>query len=78
MNGGVAKYHEVFFSAEYAAANPDKTGIVAELKEALNYQIKLLTRGLELHSKLCGEEMRGMQEKLESMFCVSGISTHID
>lgn len=65
VNGGVSKYHEVFFSPEFALENPDKLNLIEKLKSSLNIQMSLLTRGLALHGKICPPDMRGLHEKLE-------------
>lgn len=75
VNGGTSKYQEVFFSPEYALTYPENEALVNALKEGLNQQIALLTRGLELHAQLCPPSMQGLQEKLECML-FSGEKSH--
>eukprot|EP01132_Coremiostelium_polycephalum_P004848 gene4848-6043_t len=66
VNGGVNLYKEVFFSPEYLVENPDKKDSVDKLKVALNNQVTILQKGLVIHSKVCSQEMGGLQEQLES------------
>jgi hypothetical protein len=65
VNGGISKYQEAFFTPEYAEEHPENVETINALKEGMNEQVKLLEKGLELHSKLCPPNMRGMQEKLD-------------
>ncbi|EGC38812.1 hypothetical protein DICPUDRAFT_27977 [Dictyostelium purpureum] len=68
VNGGVGLYKEVFFSQQYLDENPDKKQTIEKLRAALNHQVQVLERGLLVHSKVCSNEMAGLQSNLELLF----------
>ncbi|EFA76537.1 hypothetical protein PPL_10305 [Heterostelium album PN500] len=68
VNGGVNMYKQVFFSKQYLEENKDKLDSVEKLKTSLTSQVQILKRCLSIHSKVCSQEMGGLQEQLEIQF----------
>ncbi|GAM25576.1 hypothetical protein SAMD00019534_087510 [Acytostelium subglobosum LB1] len=68
VNGGVNMYKKVFFSPDYLIENREMKESVDKLKQALNTQVTILRRCLSIHSRVCSQEMGGLQEQLESKF----------
>ncbi|EFA84626.1 DOCK family protein [Heterostelium album PN500] len=66
VNGGINLYKEAFLGP---TAGPDVNKEISnKLALALKKQIDILDRGMQIHSIRCPEEMRGLHEKLESLF----------
>jgi hypothetical protein len=68
VNGGVFRYKDAFFTEEFAQESPDKVPLVMQLRDAMELQLKHTERALNLHRKLCSEEMMKLQEHLEGAF----------
>ena len=52
VNGGVAKYQEAFFSAEFLRENPDHADDVAKLQRLMLEQVRILAHALSHHERL--------------------------
>ena len=68
VNGGVHMYKEAFFGPDYIQENPDKKSSVSKLKEVLNEQLEIVERGLNIHAKICPEDLGALQETLETQW----------
>ncbi|PRP85542.1 hypothetical protein PROFUN_06774 [Planoprotostelium fungivorum] len=66
VNGGVAKYQDAFLTPSYLSENPKNERLVDDLRWELVRQMSILTTGVKVHGARCGEDMRGLQEKLEN------------
>ncbi|GAM21079.1 hypothetical protein SAMD00019534_042540 [Acytostelium subglobosum LB1] len=66
VNGGINMYKEAFLSSNIQAS-VDRV-CAGKLACALKRQVDILSRGLQIHSIRCPEELRGLHEKLESFF----------
>jgi len=64
VQGGVYMYKD-FFTAEFARNDMDMAKFVQPLKEALRHQLTILHEGLQLHKRICSENMLALQTKLE-------------
>lgn len=61
-------YKEAFFGPDYIQENPDKKSSVSKLKEVLNEQLEIVERGLNIHAKICPEDLGALQETLETQW----------
>jgi dedicator of cytokinesis protein 3 len=68
VNGGVKMYKDAFFNQDYFQQNPDKKDAMEKLKESFDDQLEILEKGLGIHSKICPDDMRELQEQLEVQF----------
>jgi hypothetical protein len=68
VNGGVDMYKNAFFVPSYLAENPDKMESVLKLQEYLNEQLEILEKGLNVHTKICPEDLGALQEQLNKQF----------
>ncbi|KAJ7386091.1 Dedicator of cytokinesis protein 3 [Desmophyllum pertusum] len=66
--GGIAKYEEAFFGPEYLKKNPKDKQLIDQLKRAIDDQVKISERGLELHDELVTENLRPFHNKMETCF----------
>ncbi len=66
VNGGVQKYKEAFFTEEFdKLASEEEKRFVPKLREELEKQLKILERGLAVHSKICPDNMVRLHQQLE-------------
>ncbi|XP_062843151.1 dedicator of cytokinesis protein 3 isoform X2 [Trichomycterus rosablanca] len=68
VNGGIARYQEVFFDKEYITSHPEDTEKIAQLKDLMQEQVHVLGVGLAVHDKLVHPEMRPLHKKLIDQF----------
>ncbi|CAG8572594.1 10759_t:CDS:2, partial [Paraglomus occultum] len=68
VNGGIPMYKKAFYDPEFLSANPDKEKYVQELKKAIDEQVEIIDRCLELHDKLVSTEMRPFHDTLVKFF----------
>ncbi|KAG9302767.1 hypothetical protein G9A89_009544 [Geosiphon pyriformis] len=68
VNGGLPMYKKAFFGTDFLAANPDKEHLIQRLKEAIDEQVDIIDRCLELHDRLVSLDMRPLHETLVEFF----------
>ncbi|CAG8521101.1 2273_t:CDS:2 [Ambispora leptoticha] len=68
VNGGVPMYKKAFFGSDFLAANPDKELMVQKLKGAIDEQVEIIDRCLELHDRLASFDMRPLHDTLVKFF----------
>ncbi|XP_074619689.1 dedicator of cytokinesis protein 1-like isoform X2 [Acropora palmata] len=66
--GGIAKYEEAFFKPEFLTKNPKDKDLVNRLKGAIEKQVKVLEKGLQLHDELTTKDLRPFHLKMETCF----------
>ncbi|EGC34574.1 hypothetical protein DICPUDRAFT_34798, partial [Dictyostelium purpureum] len=66
VNGGISLYKEAFY--QVAEAYRPQKQFLSKLSSELTRQSNILECGLQIHSKRCPDELRGLHEKLESFF----------
>lgn len=66
VNGGTALYSSAFLNESYLSKAPGDISLCEQLSAALEAQIPLLEEGLKVHQRMCGPEMAGLQEQLET------------
>lgn len=66
VNGGTALYSSAFLNESYLSKAPGDISLCEQLEAALKAQIPLLEEGLKVHQRMCGPEMAGLQEQLET------------
>ncbi|CAG8552369.1 31262_t:CDS:2 [Gigaspora margarita] len=64
VNGGVPMYKKAFFSSDFLESNPDKEPFVNSLKEAVEEQVFIIDRCLDIHERLISMEMRPLHDTL--------------
>ncbi|CAG8443325.1 12058_t:CDS:2 [Acaulospora colombiana] len=64
VNGGVLMYKKAFFSKDFLESNPDKEAFVEQLKEAIEEQVRIIDRCLNIHERLVSNEMRPLHDTL--------------
>eukprot|EP00824_Muranothrix_gubernata_P007783 TRINITY_DN19932_c0_g1_i1.p1 TRINITY_DN19932_c0_g1~~TRINITY_DN19932_c0_g1_i1.p1 ORF type:complete len:1141 (-),score=286.60 TRINITY_DN19932_c0_g1_i1:29-3346(-) len=67
VNGGVYLYRD-FMGKEYLEANQAFRPFARGLQQGLATQLQILDEGLTLHGRICTEDMRGLQNKLEEFY----------
>lgn len=68
VNGGVPMYKKAFFGVDFMAMNPDKEPYVKRLREALDMQVEIIDRCLQIHDQLVPPEMRPFHDTLVKFF----------
>ncbi|RHZ66608.1 hypothetical protein Glove_306g74 [Diversispora epigaea] len=68
VNGGVPMYKKAFFGSDFLTANPDKEVFVEQLKEAIEEQVHIIDRSLDIHERLVSNEMRPLHDTLVKFF----------
>lgn len=68
VNGGIAKYQEAFFAADYIRENPTHGEFVSKLKALFIDQVRVLSKGMALHGSLVTEDMKPYHDNLEETF----------
>ncbi|CAG8435565.1 3695_t:CDS:2 [Ambispora gerdemannii] len=68
VNGGVPMYKKAFFDTDFLTANPDKELLVQKLKGAIDEQVEIIDRCLELHDRLVAFDMRPLHDTLIKFF----------
>lgn len=63
--GGVSQLADVFFSADFILAHPDKAEYVRKLRFVLETQCGILEEALRFHKTIVPEKMIGLHKKLE-------------
>ena len=66
LNGGIQKYKEVFFSEEYMKkhGNKEEKDLVQRLKSAIEDQVVIVRRCLEIHKALVTKDMQPFHKSL--------------
>jgi dedicator of cytokinesis protein 3 len=67
LNGGVHKYKTAFFSEAYLIqneGNKEETELIEELKGAIEHQVVIVRRCLEIHRVLVSSEMKPFHKSL--------------
>jgi hypothetical protein len=67
VNGGTKKYVEAFLSKSFSSENPSLVSGQKDLTLALEDQIRLLRRGLEVFGRRCGDQLLGLHQHLSRM-----------
>jgi len=70
VNGGTDNYKDAFFNQTYEKDHPQQVKLLRDLRDELVKQLAILEQALQIHKKLCGEAMLGLQELLEQKFVV--------
>jgi len=60
----------LFFNQTYEKDHPQQVKLLRDLRDELVKQLAILEQSLQIHKKLCGEAMLGLQELLEQKFVV--------
>lgn len=68
VNGGIARYQEVFFDKDYIINHPGDAEKITQLKELMQEQVHVLGVGLAVHEKFVHPEMRPLHKKLIDQF----------
>ncbi|CAG8553818.1 6358_t:CDS:2 [Funneliformis caledonium] len=68
VNGGVPMYKKAFFGDDFLTTNPDKGVFVNQLKEAIDEQVDIIDRCLEIHDRLVSADMRPLHDTLVKFF----------
>ncbi|BFZ61317.1 Deoxycytidine kinase 1 [Saitoella coloradoensis] len=68
INGGIQQYRAKFLSDEYRLAHEDNAETIERLEAAINVQVEILQRCLEIHGRLVSAEMRPLHDSLKSLF----------
>ncbi|GAO46203.1 hypothetical protein G7K_0438-t1 [Saitoella complicata NRRL Y-17804] len=68
INGGIRQYRAKFLSDEYRLAQEGEAETIENLGYAINEQVGVLQRCLEIHGRLVSAEMRPLHESLKSLF----------
>ncbi|CAG8456993.1 uncharacterized protein OCT59_018840 [Rhizophagus irregularis] len=68
VNGGVPMYKKAFFGDDFLASNPDKEIFVNQLKKAIDEQVDIVDRCLEIHDRLVSTDMRPLHDTLVKFF----------
>lgn len=64
VNGGIARYQEAFFSADYALSHPEDTDHISNLKSLFTDQINILNGGIRLHNYRMPDDMKPFHDNL--------------
>ncbi|KAF0301190.1 Dedicator of cytokinesis protein 3 [Amphibalanus amphitrite] len=64
VNGGHINFKEAFFTAEFAAQNPDMVQHVAQLKGLIQEQLSILDQALSLHGQLAPASVQPLHRRL--------------
>eukprot|EP00835_Amoeboradix_gromovi_P003419 NODE_225_length_13912_cov_0.499674.p1 type:complete len:1792 gc:universal NODE_225_length_13912_cov_0.499674:5111-10486(+) len=64
VNGGVPMYKKAFLNDEFKLKYPDKAEFVPQLADAIDEQIIIISRCLDVHSKVVIPAMRPLHENL--------------
>ena len=68
VNGGVPMYKKAFLDPDFKIKFPDKSEFVPQLADAIDEQIIIISRCLDVHSKVVIMAMRPLHENLVKMF----------
>ncbi|KAI9274557.1 hypothetical protein BDA99DRAFT_568763 [Phascolomyces articulosus] len=68
VNGGVTLYKKAFLTDWYWEKNPEMRPWVRRLKTAINEQVGIIERGLEIHRKLVSSDMKPFHNTLVDFF----------
>ena len=68
VQGGVKKYREAFFESDYLSSYPEDKIFVDPFHEAMQQQIQVLTKGLDLFDSHCTEQLRPLYLHQREMF----------
>eukprot|EP01006_Ploeotia_vitrea_P054501 TRINITY_DN67895_c10_g3_i1.p1 TRINITY_DN67895_c10_g3~~TRINITY_DN67895_c10_g3_i1.p1 ORF type:complete len:438 (+),score=274.69 TRINITY_DN67895_c10_g3_i1:233-1546(+) len=68
VQGGINKYREAFFTADFARENPDLVPFQAAFKQQLGLQLPLLQRGLKFFRANCDQSLMPLYEHLAAKF----------
>eukprot|EP00834_Sanchytrium_tribonematis_P001136 NODE_25_length_41203_cov_0.917113.p1 type:complete len:1789 gc:universal NODE_25_length_41203_cov_0.917113:21120-26486(+) len=64
VNGGVPMYKKAFLNDEFKSKFPDKAEFVPQLADAIDEQIIIISRCLDVHAKVVPPAMRPLHENL--------------
>lgn len=78
LNGGIQKYKEVFFGEEYMKkhGNKDEKDLVQRLKSAIEDQVVIVRRCLEVHKTHISKEMQPFHISLVQRMTYSWVKAH--
>ena len=68
VNGGIPAYRSAFLIPEFAQQNPQYAEEVAQLQDAIDAQVRIIKKCLDLHGAICPVEIRPLHEQLEHFF----------
>ncbi|KZO90762.1 hypothetical protein CALVIDRAFT_506467 [Calocera viscosa TUFC12733] len=68
VNGGVALYRQAFLGPDYLPLHPENAALVQRLRDAIDEQVRVIARCLQLHGRLCPYEMQPFHQTLEKFF----------
>ena len=68
VNGGVPMYKKAFLLPEFSQKYPDKKEFVPQLADAIDEQIIIISRCLDVHAKVVPMAMRPLHENLVKLF----------
>ncbi|EJU03981.1 hypothetical protein DACRYDRAFT_105054 [Dacryopinax primogenitus] len=68
VNGGVGLYRQAFLGADYLPLHPENAALVQRLRDAIDEQVRVIARCLQLHGRLCPYEMQPFHQTLEKFF----------
>ncbi|RUP47951.1 dedicator of cytokinesis-domain-containing protein, partial [Jimgerdemannia flammicorona] len=68
VNGGVPMYKKAFLTDEFAEANAQMKVWIDRLREAIDAQVEIIGRCLEIHRRLAPLEMRPLHDTLVRFF----------
>jgi len=73
LNGGIQKYKEIFFSEEYMKKHgvKEEKDLVQRLKSAIEDQVVIVRRCLEIHRTLVSKEMQPFHKSLVECIAIS-------
>ncbi|KZT56696.1 hypothetical protein CALCODRAFT_483819 [Calocera cornea HHB12733] len=68
VNGGVALYRQAFLGTDYLPLHPENAALVQRLRDAIDEQVRVMARCLQLHGRLCPYDMQPFHQTLEKFF----------
>ncbi|XP_052779657.1 dedicator of cytokinesis protein 4-like isoform X2 [Mya arenaria] len=66
--GGIAKYHQAFFTEEFERDHPDEAVYLDQLKQLLHEQVHVLAPGMQMHEKHVPPNLMPLHKNLETEF----------